>query len=221
MFQNDAWCNISELGGAKFTINRGTVFKQYPDEGHRWWLKRRCESKLISCVIRNLGLYIIFFQLDEHFPKIMVQYHCMARSNVLSATMFTVRQCLQCDNVHSATMFTVRQCSQCDNVHNATLFTMRQCPQCDNVHNATMFTMFQNQERIQLLHQAAEIHQDGYRTAMTGKGIDRHLFCLYVVSKYLEVESPFLKEVLSEPWRLSTSQVCLSTLHRLWLVVNS
>uniref|UniRef100_A0A672KWQ9 carnitine O-palmitoyltransferase n=1 Tax=Sinocyclocheilus grahami TaxID=75366 RepID=A0A672KWQ9_SINGR len=33
-----------------------------------------------------------------------------------------------------------------------------------------------------------------------------HLFCLYVVSKYLGVESPFLKEVLSEPWRLSTSQ---------------
>lgn len=41
---------------------------------------------------------------------------------------------------------------------------------------------------------------------MCGKGIDRHLFCLYVVSKYLEVESPFLHEVLSEPWRLSTSQ---------------
>ena len=41
---------------------------------------------------------------------------------------------------------------------------------------------------------------------MCGKGIDRHLFCLYVVSKYLEVDSPFLKEVLSEPWRLSTSQ---------------
>ena len=143
MFQNDAWCNISELGGAKFTINHGTVFKQDPDEGHRWWLKRRCESKLISCVIRNLGLYIIFFQLDEHFPKIMVQYHCMAWSNVLSVTMFTVRQCSQCDNVYSATMFTMRQCSQCDNVHNATMFTMRQCPQCDNVHNATMFTMRQ------------------------------------------------------------------------------
>lgn len=41
---------------------------------------------------------------------------------------------------------------------------------------------------------------------MCGKGIDRHLFCLYVVSKYLELDSPFLKEVLSEPWRLSTSQ---------------
>uniref|UniRef100_A0A8C2H919 carnitine O-palmitoyltransferase n=1 Tax=Cyprinus carpio TaxID=7962 RepID=A0A8C2H919_CYPCA len=57
-----------------------------------------------------------------------------------------------------------------------------------------------------LLRKAAEKHQNLYRLAMTGSGIDRHLFCLYVVSKYLGVESPFLKEVLSEPWRLSTSQ---------------
>lgn len=34
---------------------------------------------------------------------------------------------------------------------------------------------------------------------MTGSGIDRHLFCLYVVSKYLAVDSPFLKEV-SHSW---------------------
>ncbi len=70
--------------------------------------------------------------------------------------------------------------------------------------------------------------------AMTGKGVDRHLFCLYVVSRYLELESPFLKvrtattrlsndasssttyfilrqlqKVLSEPWRLSTSQTAI------------
>ena len=64
----------------------------------------------------------------------------------------------------------------------------------------------QKQERIELLKVAAERHQTGYRDAMTGRGIDRHLFCLYVVSKYLGIESPFLKEVLSEPWRLSTSQ---------------
>ncbi|XP_026062223.1 carnitine O-palmitoyltransferase 1, liver isoform isoform X1 [Carassius auratus] len=57
-----------------------------------------------------------------------------------------------------------------------------------------------------LFRKAAEKHQNLYRLAMTGSGIDRHLFCLYVVSKYLGVESPFLKEVLSEPWRLSTSQ---------------
>uniref|UniRef100_UPI003AB041B4 carnitine O-palmitoyltransferase 1, liver isoform-like isoform X2 n=1 Tax=Centroberyx gerrardi TaxID=166262 RepID=UPI003AB041B4 len=57
-----------------------------------------------------------------------------------------------------------------------------------------------------LFRAASEKHQNLYRMAMTGAGIDRHLFCLYVVSKYLGVESPFLKEVLSEPWRLSTSQ---------------
>ncbi|XP_070518050.1 carnitine O-palmitoyltransferase 1, liver isoform isoform X1 [Cardiocondyla obscurior] len=61
-------------------------------------------------------------------------------------------------------------------------------------------------EKIQLLMDAVARHQRGYQDAMCGKGIDRHLFCLYVVSKYLEVDSPFLKEVLSEPWRLSTSQ---------------
>ncbi|KAM8836472.1 carnitine O-palmitoyltransferase 1, liver isoform 2-T3 [Spinachia spinachia] len=60
-----------------------------------------------------------------------------------------------------------------------------------------------------LFHEASEKHQHLYRMAMTGAGIDRHLFCLYVVSKYLQVESPFLKEVLSEPWRLSTSQTPL------------
>lgn len=34
-----------------------------------------------------------------------------------------------------------------------------------------------------------------YRMAMTGAGIDRHLFCLYVVSRYLGVQSPFLAQV--------------------------
>ncbi|XP_026181716.1 carnitine O-palmitoyltransferase 1, liver isoform [Mastacembelus armatus] len=57
-----------------------------------------------------------------------------------------------------------------------------------------------------LFQLASEKHQNLYRLAMTGAGIDRHLFCLYVVSKYLGVESSFLKQVLSEPWRLSTSQ---------------
>uniref|UniRef100_A0A671QSZ0 carnitine O-palmitoyltransferase n=1 Tax=Sinocyclocheilus anshuiensis TaxID=1608454 RepID=A0A671QSZ0_9TELE len=61
-------------------------------------------------------------------------------------------------------------------------------------------------ETLGLFRKAAEKHQNLYRLAMTGSGIDRHLFCLYVVSKYLGVESPFLKEVLSQPWRLSTSQ---------------
>uniref|UniRef100_A0A8C6V652 carnitine O-palmitoyltransferase n=1 Tax=Neogobius melanostomus TaxID=47308 RepID=A0A8C6V652_9GOBI len=66
--------------------------------------------------------------------------------------------------------------------------------------------VIQNSTLLRLLRLASEGHQNLYRMAMTGAGIDRHLFCLYVVSKYLGVDSPFLKEVLSEPWRLSTSQ---------------
>uniref|UniRef100_A0A4D5RA50 carnitine O-palmitoyltransferase n=1 Tax=Scolopendra viridis TaxID=118503 RepID=A0A4D5RA50_SCOVI len=62
------------------------------------------------------------------------------------------------------------------------------------------------EEKIALLRKACQVHQRAYQDAMCGKGIDRHLFCLYVVCRYLEVDSPFLKEVLSEPWRLSTSQ---------------
>ncbi|CAG5119940.1 unnamed protein product, partial [Candidula unifasciata] len=62
------------------------------------------------------------------------------------------------------------------------------------------------EECIQLLRKAADYHQGLYRDSMTGKGVDRHLFCLYVVSKYLGVDSPFLAKALSEPWKLSTSQ---------------
>ncbi|XP_041987683.1 carnitine O-palmitoyltransferase 1, liver isoform [Aricia agestis] len=62
------------------------------------------------------------------------------------------------------------------------------------------------EERMHLFKQATDRHQLGYQDAMAGRGIDRHLFCLYVVSKYLELESPFLQEVFNEPWRLSTSQ---------------
>lgn len=61
-------------------------------------------------------------------------------------------------------------------------------------------------ECIELMRTAAAVHQQLYREAMTGCGIDRHLFCLYVLSKYFQLDSPFLNEVLNEPWRLSTSQ---------------
>ncbi|CAL8263478.1 unnamed protein product [Merluccius merluccius] len=63
-----------------------------------------------------------------------------------------------------------------------------------------------NITRLELFRKAADKHQNMYRLAMTGSGIDRHLFCLYIMSKYLGMDSPFLKQVLSEPWKLSTSQ---------------
>ncbi|XP_067875728.1 carnitine O-palmitoyltransferase 1, liver isoform-like isoform X2 [Heterodontus francisci] len=65
---------------------------------------------------------------------------------------------------------------------------------------------FSAEECLNLFRIAAKNHQHISRLAMSGSGIDRHLFCLYVVSKYLGVNSPFLQEVLSEPWCLSTSQ---------------
>lgn len=36
---------------------------------------------------------------------------------------------------------------------------------------------------INLLRRACNRHQDAYRDAMSGQGIDRHLFALYVISK--------------------------------------
>ncbi|TSL82537.1 Carnitine O-palmitoyltransferase 1, liver isoform [Bagarius yarrelli] len=76
--------------------------------------------------------------------------------------------------------------------------TVRSC----SSESCAFVKAFQSGEAVdvcrRLLRNAAEKHQMLYRLAMTGAGIDRHLFCLYVVSKYLGV--------LSEPWRLSTSQ---------------
>uniref|UniRef100_A0A8C2JNN3 carnitine O-palmitoyltransferase n=1 Tax=Cyprinus carpio TaxID=7962 RepID=A0A8C2JNN3_CYPCA len=54
-----------------------------------------------------------------------------------------------------------------------------------------------------LFRTAAEKHQHLYRMAMTGGGIDRHLFCLYIVSKYLGEESPFLNKVADDGYGVS------------------
>lgn len=62
------------------------------------------------------------------------------------------------------------------------------------------------EDKIKLLQEAGNVHQTGYRDAMTGKGVDRHLFALYVIARGLNVSSPFLKTALSLPWKLSTSQ---------------
>lgn len=87
--------------------------------------------------------------------------------------------------------------------------TVRSCTSETCAFVRSMIRDETREERMKLLKVAAEKHQNMYRLAMTGQGIDRHLFCLYVVSKYLGEDSAFLKEVLSEPWRLSTSQTPL------------
>ncbi len=62
------------------------------------------------------------------------------------------------------------------------------------------------QERARLCRVAADRHQVISREAMTGKGVDRHLFALYVVSLGKGIDAPFLRKALGDPWRLSTSQ---------------
>ncbi|VDM60070.1 unnamed protein product [Angiostrongylus costaricensis] len=54
--------------------------------------------------------------------------------------------------------------------------------------------------------EACDIHQELYRDAMCGKGIDRHLFALYVIKRYLEEESPFFDRIFPPTYLLSTSQ---------------
>ncbi|XP_076444856.1 carnitine O-palmitoyltransferase 1, liver isoform-like isoform X2 [Babylonia areolata] len=84
--------------------------------------------------------------------------------------------------------------------------TVRSCTKDTCTFVRAMEAKAEKPELIRLLRAASETHQHLYRQAMTGEGIDRHLFCLYVVSKYVGEDSPFLAEVLGEPWRLSTSQ---------------
>ncbi|XP_052833401.1 carnitine O-palmitoyltransferase 1, liver isoform [Octopus bimaculoides] len=62
------------------------------------------------------------------------------------------------------------------------------------------------QEKISLLQRSCTIHQGLYRDAMNGKGLDRHLFGLYVLSKGMGYDCDFLKDALLMPWTLSTSQ---------------
>eukprot|EP00795_Rhopilema_esculentum_P003730 gene3730-15005_t len=62
------------------------------------------------------------------------------------------------------------------------------------------------EEKGKLIQKAARVHQKCYRDGMSGKGIDRHLFSLLVVSRGQGYDSAFLQDALTLPWTLSTSQ---------------
>ena len=62
------------------------------------------------------------------------------------------------------------------------------------------------EERWAALQLAVTNHVVSAKDAMTGKGVDRHLFALYVVASGMDVDSEFLKDAISQPWILSTSQ---------------
>mmetsp|Transcript_147084 Transcript_147084/g.256834 ORF Transcript_147084/g.256834 Transcript_147084/m.256834 type:complete len:805 (-) Transcript_147084:1639-4053(-) len=64
-----------------------------------------------------------------------------------------------------------------------------------------------DEERARLLKTATEDHQLRTRQSMSGQGIDRHLFALYVVSRGRDIPSPLLDHIMNLKWTLSTSQV--------------
>ncbi|XP_020015570.2 palmitoyl thioesterase CPT1C isoform X1 [Castor canadensis] len=66
---------------------------------------------------------------------------------------------------------------------------------------------------LALFRVAVDKHQALLKAAMSGQGVDRHLFALYIASRFLHVQSPFLAQVHSEQWQLSTSQIPVQQMH--------
>ncbi|TKR73477.1 hypothetical protein L596_020783 [Steinernema carpocapsae] len=67
------------------------------------------------------------------------------------------------------------------------------------------------QERLNLLRKACASHTQRNRECMVGRGVDRHLFVLYILSRGSSTFSPFLDYYISQPWMLSTSQTPVMT----------
>uniref|UniRef100_A0A8C9UJN6 Carnitine palmitoyltransferase 1C n=1 Tax=Spermophilus dauricus TaxID=99837 RepID=A0A8C9UJN6_SPEDA len=65
---------------------------------------------------------------------------------------------------------------------------------------------------LALFRVAVEKHQALLKAAMCGQGVDRHLFALYIVSRFLH-KSPEGAGVHSEQWPLSTSQIPVQQTH--------
>ena len=75
------------------------------------------------------------------------------------------------------------------------LMVVRVCPGLASAPKPPPLTKAQREEREELLRAACLRHVQLYKDAMSGQGIDRHLFALLVVSKGMGVESEFLKQV--------------------------
>ncbi|KAK6108505.1 Choline/Carnitine o-acyltransferase family protein [Brugia pahangi] len=63
-----------------------------------------------------------------------------------------------------------------------------------------------SEERLKLLKTAAKAHVFHSKECLTGSGVDRHLFVLYILSKMTGINSSLLDYYITQPWELSTSQ---------------
>ncbi|CAO2632765.1 Carnitine O-palmitoyltransferase 1, brain isoform [Lemmus lemmus] len=70
-----------------------------------------------------------------------------------------------------------------------------------------------DQQRLALFRVAVDKHRALLKAAMSGQGTDRHLFALYIMSRFLHMPSPFLTQVQSQQWPLSTSQIPVQQVH--------
>lgn len=53
----------------------------------------------------------------------------------------------------------------------------------------------QDTQCLALFRAAVDKHQALLKAALSGQGVDRHLFALYIVSRLLRMQSPFLDQV--------------------------
>ncbi|GMR50071.1 hypothetical protein PMAYCL1PPCAC_20266, partial [Pristionchus mayeri] len=60
---------------------------------------------------------------------------------------------------------------------------------------------------ITLLRSACELHSTRNRDCMVGRGVDRHLFVLFVMAKARGITSPLLDHYIKQEWLLSTSHL--------------
>uniref|UniRef100_A0A915PN97 Choline/carnitine acyltransferase domain-containing protein n=1 Tax=Setaria digitata TaxID=48799 RepID=A0A915PN97_9BILA len=63
-----------------------------------------------------------------------------------------------------------------------------------------------SEECLELLKEAVQVHTNHGKECLIGKGIDRHLFVLHILSKMTGIKSPLLEYYIAQPWELSTSQ---------------
>ncbi|XP_045297812.1 carnitine O-palmitoyltransferase 1, brain isoform isoform X2 [Leopardus geoffroyi] len=81
------------------------------------------------------------------------------------------------------------------------------------IQMALQLAHFREPQRRAMFRLAVEKHQALLKAAMSGQGVDRHLFALYIVSQFLHLQSPFLDQVHSEQWQLATSQIPVQQMH--------
>ncbi|KAM9047147.1 palmitoyl thioesterase CPT1C isoform 6-T6 [Megaptera novaeangliae] len=81
------------------------------------------------------------------------------------------------------------------------------------IQMALQLAYFRDPQCLALFRLAVDKHQALLKAAMSGQGVDRHLFALYVVSQFLHLQSPFLDQVHSEQWQLATSQIPVQQIH--------